>query len=405
VTAVKILYIHQYFVTRAGATGTRSYEFATRWAQAGHRVHVLTGASYDSTLSRPGDRRVDGVDVTVLGVRYDNRMGFLRRVWAFFRFAAQSMRRAMCSRDVDVVLATSTPLTVALPMLIAKWFARRRVVFEVRDVWPDAAVQAGVLKNPLLIAAARSLERLAYRHADHIVALSAGMRDRILSKGDFAAKLTVIPNCSDLDLFDPGRSGETLRGECNAAGKFIILYVGAISLANDVDCLAEAARLLMDEPDIEWWFVAGGSQAGVFQRSLQEAGVRNVRFFGLQPKQRIPGFVATADVGIVSFLSAPVFYENSPNKFFDYVAGGLPVVFNRDSWVQEYLDKYDAGFCCRNSDAADLASRIRWLRDNPDDRKRMGRNARQMAEREFSRDVLTERYLTLLLEIAQKADR
>ena len=399
---MRILYIHQHFCTPAGTGGTRSYEFARRWVRAGHEVHVLCGTGYDPALPDNAELTVEGIRVTTLGVRYLPGMGFARRAGSFLAFAAKSSMRA-ARTDADVILATSTPLTVALPALAGRWAAGKPLVFEVRDVWPDAAVDAGILTNPLLIAAARLLETTAYQHADHIVPLSTGMAGRILRKGRYGPKCTVIPNCCDLDRFDPALDGGGLRRAHGAEGKFVILYVGAIGASNHVEYLAETARLLRDEPDVQWWFVGGGGRLDYLRRATESAGVENVRFFGLQPKESVPLFAAAADVGVVSFIPQPVYYENSPNKFFDYIAAGLPVVFNRSSWLEPYLRRYNVGWCCRPDSPRDMAQRLRQLRDDEALRIEMGANARRLAEQEFSRDEMASRYLRILEAAAAAA--
>ncbi len=400
---MRILYIHQHFCTPAGAGGTRSYEFARRWVRQGHEVLVLCGSGYDETLPPRAEVDVEGIRVRALGVRYQSTMGFLARVWAFLAFALKSTLVAARARRFDVVLATSTPLTVALPAMAARWIAGRPVVFEVRDVWPDAAVDAGVLRNPLLISAARMLEAMAYRSAAHIVPLSTGMQDRIRRKGVPDARMTMIPNCSDTEMFRPDLDASAVRAEHGAEGKFIALYVGAVNLANDMEYLVEVARRLRDEPDIEMWFVGGGNRLGFLEKAVSEEKLTNVRCLGPQPKQRVPLYAAAADCGLVTFIPEPVYYENSPNKFFDYIASGLPVLFSRTTWLAPYLRRYEAGWVCRPRRPDEMADRIRRLRDEPFLRRRMGRNARRLAEEAFPRDLHAERYLPLLAGAAASA--
>lgn len=399
---MRILYIHQHFCTPAGPGGTRSYEFARRWVQQGHQVLLLTGTGYDPTLPDNDEIEIEGIRVRTLGVRYDTKASFAGRLRSFLAFAWKSLWHAARARDVDVVLATSTPLTVALPALAARWIAGRPMIFEVRDVWPDAAVDAGVLRNPVLIGLARMLEAAAYRSATHIVPLSTGMQDRICRKGVPRAKTTVIPNCSDLDLFGPDVDGSALRREHGAADKFIALYVGAVSLANDIAYLVEVAEQLRDQPDIEMWFVGGGSRLDYLKAAARDRGLSNIRCFGPQPKRQVPAFAAAADVGLVTFIPQPVYYENSPNKFFDYIAAGLPVVFNRTTWLKRYLDQYQAGWCCDPHRPETFVDALQRLRGDRDLRRRMGRNARRLAEQEFSRDRMAERYSVLLEDTRRK---
>ena len=398
---MNILYVHQHFCTPAGAGGTRSYELARRWVTLGHRVEMLCGAGYDESI-QPGEKTtIEGIEVDPLPVRYDNRMGFLARLIAFVRFAILAMLRAARASQADVILATSTPLTVALPALAGKWIAGRPMVFEVRDVWPDAAVDAGVLRNPLLTFLARALETITYRAADHIVPLSTGMVDRLRRKGVPASKMTVIPNGCDLASFapDPQRRDKA-RHDLDAGDDCIILYVGAVSLANDMPFLAEVIKQMAETTGLQWWFVGGGNRLDELKRRLAGLDRPPVRFFGPQPKAEIPRYMAAADVGVVSFLPTPTYYENSPNKCFDYLAAGLPVVFNRTTWLAPALREFQAGWVVAENTPAAMARLLRKLATGPDRLATAGQNARRLAEARFARDDQARIYLNLLTPIA-----
>ncbi len=392
---MNILYIHQYFCTPAGPGGVRSYEFARRWVEEGHGVDVLTGVGVDHTLEGNRVLDIDGIRVHTLGISYDNELSFTARLWSFAVFAAKATVRAARARNYDTVLASSTPLSVAIPALAAKLLGHKRIIFEVRDVWPDAAVDAGVLKSTILIALARLLEMATYRAVDHIVPLSTGMQDRLLGKGVPRDKMTVIPNCCDLDLFEPCCGASRKGRELTSDDRFVILYVGAVSLANDIGFLANAIELTRPNARVEWWFVGGGNRLELLKQRVKDCGAENVRFLGPQPKQAIPGYMAQANVGIVSFLPTPVFYENSPNKFFDYIAAGLPVIYSRTTWLAPEIEKSNAGFVCASNSPQEMVCRIEQLQEDEGLRSEMGQNARTLAEQKFSRNTMAAKYLTL----------
>jgi glycosyltransferase involved in cell wall biosynthesis len=401
---MRILYLHQYFCTPRGAGGVRSYEFARRWVAAGHEVEVVTGTGYDRTLEPNTVTLVDGIRVRTLGAAYAANMGFVRRLWSFFQFAIKSSWYASRAKDYDVVLATSTPLTIAIPALCAKWIARRPLVFEVRDVWPDAAVDIGQLKNPLLIAMARWLEATVYRAADQIVPLSDGMEDRIAEKGVSRAKMTMIPNCSDLERFARGKRAR-FREQYGCTDKFVILYVGAISAANHIEALADVIDRLQAHEDWEWWFAGNGSRYEWLKQAAVDRGWKHVRLMGPVPREDVGDLAAAADCGVVSFVPQPVYYENSPNKFFDYIAAGLPMVFSRSTWLEKYIAEYHCGFVGRDGNPDHMVEHLLRLKADPELRTAMGRNARRMAEESFSRDVMSDKYLTLFEKIVGGADR
>ena len=378
----------------------RSYQFARRWVAAGHEVVVLTGVGYDPSIQGGARQVIDGIEVRAVGTRYAPGMGFARRIFAFLGFALSASWHAVMMPRFDVVLATSTPLTVAIPGMLAKWLRGTRLVFEVRDVWPDAAVDIGQLKNAWLIHCATWLERLAYRSADHIVPLSTGMQQRIERKGVKAAKMTMIPNCADLELFASG-SRRIWRERFDAGEKFIILYAGAISAANHVEILADIIDHLQHDSGWEWWFVGEGNRHRWLQSQATARSWTNVRFLGIRPKQELPD-IAAADCGVISFVPHPVYYENSPNKFFDYIAASLPVVFTRTTWLEDFVGRYDCGFVARSGSAAESVSHLRKLLLERDRSREMGRRARRLAEECFSRDALAALYLRLLEDVKSR---
>ena len=307
----------------------------------------------------------------------------------------------MRSRRFDVVLATSTPLTIAIPALIAKTVARQPVVFEVRDVWPDAAVDAGILKKGFLYHIALLLEMAAYRQCDHIVALSDGMRDRIMSKGVSADKISMLPNCSDIKQFSPSLFDPSLlRGEFGVKDELVLLYVGAINTANDIPFLVKCIESLKDEKRIKWWFVGGGNRLNYLEEQVSQQNIKNVQFWGKRPKSEVPKFVNAADVGVVSFINKPVYYENSPNKFFDYISGGLPPVFTRSTWLKSYLERYDTSLICENNTVDEFVSYIERLISDSTDQETLSKNVLKLAKNEFSRDVVSGRYIKLLGDIS-----
>lgn len=392
---MRILYFHQYFCTPKGSSGVRSYEFARRWVAAGHEVEIITGtSSHDIALKANTIQKIDGITVRTLGVRYTPKMGFLRRLFVFFHFALLSSLYAAKSGRFDVVLATSTPLTIAIPGLVSKWIARKPLIFEVRDVWPDAIVEIGGLKNPLIIAIARILEQVVYRSAEHIIPLSTGMMDRIANKGVPRSKMSMFPNCCDLDRFKSGRRD---RYRKRKDGRFVILYAGAINTANNIELLIDVIDLLQSSDDWEWWFVGDGNKYELLKSEAKSRCWKNVILYGAKSRSEVVDYVAGADCGIVSFVPQPVYYENSPNKFFDYIAGGLPVVFGRSTWLQNYINEYECGYVCHSADAAMMYKKILQLKNKKIvERTRMGKNARKLAQEHFSRDMIASQYLDVL---------
>jgi glycosyltransferase involved in cell wall biosynthesis len=382
---MRILYLHQFFVTRAGVGGTRSYEFARRFVARGHSVRMVTAEG--------GDRTVDGIEVAGVRGGYSDyvsatAVSYPRRMWAFARFALAATRAALRRPRPDVVYASSPPLTIALPALAAAARWRAPLVFEVRDLWPEAPIQMGALGNPLAKRLARTLERFVYRRSTRLIALSPGIRAGVLATGVAEERVALVPNASDLDLFDPAPR--------EPGDRFTVSYFGTMGEANDLSAAVEAARLL---PEVEFVLMGDGKRRADLQRGAPE----NVAFPGVAAsKQEVAALAARSDACLTLFKDVPVLATNSPNKLFDSFAAGRPAIVNMNGWMRALVEENEAGLYVRAGDGDDLAAKIAWLRDNPDEAAAMGRNARALAEREFDRDLLTERVLELLEEAARQ---
>ena len=391
---MRILWLHQYFATPAGWGSVRTYEFGRRFVAAGHAVDVLCCAAYDPSLAGRGEVEIAGMRVRVSRTRYCPQMGFLTRVGAFLSFAAFALWHVLRQgRKYDLIVASSGPLTMAIPALAAQWIHGTPFVFEVIDVWPDAAIEAGVLRNRLLQWLAFRLEAAAYQRASRIVTCSPGMTTRILRKGVAAERIVTIPNCCDLDVFrpDPARRVE-LRATLGVRdGQFVVAYTGAMGRSNAVDDIVRAAKQLAGDVRIVWWFAGDGAEADRI-RALPTA-----RMFGALPRKRVVELCQAADAALLTFLPAPLFEENSPIKFFDAISAGLPMIFNRSTWLQPEIAQYGCGFVCSSKDpATEMAMRIRQLADDSALRARLAAGARRLAEERYSRDELAKKYLKAL---------
>jgi len=328
-----------------------------------------------------GARRVDGIEVVGVRGAYSDYMqatafSNARRMLAFARFALGATLAVLRGPPPDVIYATSPPLTMALPALVAAARWRAPLVFEVRDLWPEAPIQMGALRNRLAQRLARAAERFVYSRSTRLIALSPGI-GAALPQG----KAELLPNSADLDLFDPRPHN----------GSFVVAYFGAMGEANDLTAAVEAARLL---PDVRFVLMGDGKRRAALERSAPA----NVDFRRLGTKSDVARLAAESAACLTLFKDVPVLATNSPNKLFDTFAAGRPAIVNMDGWMRELVEQNEAGLYVRAGDARDLAEKLTWLRDHPDDAARMGRNARALAEREFSRDELASRALAVLEE-------
>jgi len=410
-----VLYLHQYFGTRQAYTGTRSYEFARRLVQKGHRVTMMTsGRQTEDILTVPVGREyfevmVDGIHAVPIAAAYGNSskgtaMGGARRMLHFLQFARMAEKVGRRLPPPDIVFATSTPLTIGLPgMKLARHFGVP-FVFEVRDLWPQALVNFGALRNPLVIGWLRRMERRIYNAAVHIVALSPGMKEGIVQAGVSPERVTVITNASDLDLFRPDLDGSQARQRLGLGDSFAAVYFGAMGLANGLDYAVEAARVLHERGNghIKIVLHGGGGKRPMLEDLARSYGLKNVVFSDPVPeKAEVARIVAGCNAGMTIYAATEKEQTWSPNKMFDALAAGRPVVINVPGWLGETIEKNRCGRFVDPSRPEALADALQELATQPELCAAMGRNARALAEREFARDVLAVRLEKVLLD-AQK---
>ena len=392
-----ILYLHQFFTTREGTGGTRSYEFARHLAAAGHDVTMVTGARGD----QPRRYDVDGIAVVeVKGGSPDyvraTAQSFGRRIAGFGGFAAAATAAAVRLPRPDVVFATSPALTVAVPGLLASRRHRAPLVFEVRDLWPRAPIEMGALRNPVARALARALEKAAYRGAAHVVALSPGMRDGVVSAGVDPGRVTLIPNAADLDLFapdvDPGELGDRFGDD------FVCSYFGTMGEANDLDQVVRAATVLADrgEQGVTFALMGDGKRRPALEAEVSRRGLPNVTLLPAGDKAAAARLAAASDACLTVFKDVPVLVTNSPNKLFDTFAAGRAAIVNTDGWQRQLVEENHAGVYARPADPEDLAAQVLALRDDPELTATMGANARRLAEAQFDRRDLADQLRAVL---------
>lgn len=387
---MRITYLHQYFNTPDMPGGTRSFELGRRLVEMGHEVHMVT--SWRKAGEKTGwfETEECGIQVHWLPNAYSNRMGFNARVRAFFRFAWRAAARAR-RIDGDVVFATSTPLTIAIPAIFASFGRRSPMVFEVRDLWPELPIAVGALSNPLLIKGAEALEWIAYKRSRHVVALSPGMAEGVTSRGIPSDRVSVIPNSSDLTLFKPDPSGRReFRSEHPWIGsRPLVVYTGTLGRINGVAYLARLAAEVKDRaPEIRFLVVGDGAEWEEVEAIATKSGIlgENFRMWRRIPKRELPKILAAADLATSLVIDEPALWNNSANKFFDALSSGTPLAINYRGWQAKLLSEHRAGIVVDPMDIKTAAENVMSYVNSPESLEEMGANARALAEAEFSRD-------------------
>jgi glycosyltransferase involved in cell wall biosynthesis len=403
-----ILYIHQHFATPAGSTGTRSYEFARRWVRAGHKVTLIAG-HYDigglqvsGALYRKQD--IEGINVVVVGTKYSNKQSYLRRVTSFLSFCLLSIYAGLRTKGVDVIYASSTPLTVGIPAMVIKWAKHIPFVFEVRDQWPEIPIELGIITNRILIKILLWLEKTIYRNCSSIIALSPGQADGIRkvltpdsrNRGLTEEKpITVIPNSCDIDIFRPDIDGSAIRQKRDWGDKFVLLHTGAMGKVNGLDFVINAAEMLKEHSDIMFVLIGDGNQKPFLESRVKKLALTNVEILSSVPKRELSDYYAAADIGLVIIGNFPIIEHNSANKFFDSLSAGKPVLLNYSGWQREILEENKAGFGCTLCNLDEFVEKVLYLNSHRKQVEQMGQNARQVAVEKFDRDELAKQALEL----------
>lgn len=400
---MRVLYFHQYFSTRQGSTGTRSYEMALKLIKRGHSVTMVCGSYGAANTGLTGafrrgrrDGIVDGIRVIELELPQSNRDGLRKRSWTFAKYSIRSSWIAMFT-PADVVFATSTPLTAAIPGLAASWLRRKRFVFEVRDLWPELPRAMGVVKNPLILFGMGWLERRAYRAARHCIGLAPGIVDGIAKHID-RKRITMIPNGCDLEFLNPTEAA-AWRPKQVSESDFVAVFAGTHGMANGLTAVLDAAAVLKQRgrADIKLLLVGDGKLKDALMRRAHDEDLTNVVFHDNVSKDRIPGLMCGVDVGMQLLANVPAFYYGtSPNKFFDYLAAGLPILNNYPGWVADMVTENDCGIAVPPENPKAFADALVFLADHPEKRESMGVAARSLAERQFNRNQLSDQFATVL---------
>ena len=396
---MKILYFHQHFSTPKGSAGIRSYAMAQSLIRNGHQVTMVCGSfgAGQTGLSQPfekGMRRgdVDGIEVIEFELSYSNSLSFLQRILIFLSFAFKSIKVALFEK-YDVLFATTTPLTAGIPGIFAKWFRRKPFVFEVRDLWPELPKAMGVIKNPVVLWLMSVLEWTSYHSADRLVGLSPGIVEGIVKRGIDPEKVASIPNGCDLDIF--ATDHQSWRPEQVSGNDLMAIFTGTHGLANGLDAVIDAAVELQKRGrnDIKLVLVGDGMQKKPLIASAQQLELTNVVFHEPVNKNKLAALMASADIGLQILANIPAFYYGtSPNKFFDYIAAGLPVLNNYPGWLADSITDRKCGFAVPPENPSAFADALEYAADHRNELKEMGINAQQLAREQFNREDLSQKF-------------
>jgi len=397
---MRILYIHQYFKTPKEPGGTRSYWFARKLIENGFHVTMVTGRGVQKKLIEHVE--LDGIGVIYIRNPYSNDMGVLRRFISFVRFMFLSTYISLKQKNIQLVFATSTPLTVGFPALMLKWIKKIPFVFEVRDLWPEVPIQMGGINNSILKKIAIWFEKLIYKNAKHIIALSPGMKEGVISRGIDEGKVSMIPNMSKIDKFWKREKNAAIAKEFGIdLNKFNVIHFGTMGIANGLDYIINAAKFLRDDgiDDINFILLGKGGVKDSLVKATKENNLQSVIFIDAQPMSIVSEIVNLCDVSIVPFKNIPILQTNSPNKLFDSLSAGIPIIVNSAGWTKKLVEEFHCGVYVDPEMPDSLATELVKLQQNSTLLESMSVNARTLAENKYDKSILCQQYIDVIKEL------
>lgn len=404
---MKIIYLHQYFATPESNAGTRSYEMAKRFINSGHNVTFITTSAFLTNkyqLKKGWNKiSIEGITLHVLHMEYSNKISFLKRIYKFIQFSLLSSIKILKLKG-DVVFATSTPLTIAIPGLIYSKVKKVPMVFEVRDLWPELPIAVGVIKNPVLIRFTQWFEKFTYNNSKRLIGLSPGMCDGIINKGIDPSLVSLATNSCDTELFDVDAQVGLLYKESNMkflGNRKLVVYTGTFGLINNVGYLPKlAVEMLEVDPTVCFIAIGDGMEKESIIKSAKALGVfeKNLYFMQPVPKTEIVKILSAASLSLSLFGPIPQMWHNSANKLFDSLASGTPVAINYNGWQREFIDANKCGLVL---DILDVRSSAVLISSFLGDDERLfvaKESCRTLAYSDFSRDEMARRVELALQE-------
>lgn len=388
---MKVLILHQHFKIPQQGGAIRSYYLAKALVDHSIQVSVVTVHN-----ERKYKREiVEGIEVHYLPIAYNNRFGFSERGFSFMKYVLSVIRRPSLYRKVDICYAISTPLTTGIAALWMKWVYKVPFIFEVGDLWPDAPVQLGFIKNPVLRWLLYRLEKVIYKNAQSVVALSTSIQKSVKEKVTEKC-VHLIPNMSDTAFYKPEPKRPELETKFGTAGKFVVSYIGAAGFANGLDYFLEIARASQRATlPVKFILCGDGAMLEGLVKSALHLDLQNFSFIPFQNRSGVKDLMNISDASFICYRPFPILETGSPNKYFDALAAGKLVITNFKGWIKEEIERNGCGMYVDQQHPTDFIKKITpFLEDNVL-LKRNQQAGRALAEREYSRSLLGKKFVNI----------
>lgn len=408
---MRVLLLHQYFLEEDDHGGSRWNEITKQWTEDGHTITVIAGMMHYSSSEKRAEykgklfkRKRQGVlNIIRCHVSESYNSSFIGRLWAYFSFVFSSLWAGlfMTKGKFDVIIVTSPPLFIAISGYLISRFKRTPFVFEIRDLWPESAIDTGVVTNKLVIKLAFALEAFVYKKATLINVLTPAFREILIEKKKVNPdKIIFIPNAADFNLSDKillNFEKVSFRKEHNLEGKFVIIYVGAHGIANHLEQIIDTGLLLLNT-NVLFLLIGDGMEKKRLVALAKEKKLNNIRFLDPVPKAEVFKYILASDMGTSVLKNVDTFKTIYSNKTFDYMSCKIPILMAIDGVSKKLVEDAQAGEFVEPENPKDFAEKIKFYLNNPDQVLKQGENGYKFAKSNFDRTVLAEKYIGLIKE-------
>lgn len=409
---MRILYISQYFYPEICAPANRAIANVRYLSEKGYKVTVLTEMpNHPKGVIFKGYRgkiscieKLDNFFVNRVWVFTSRKKDFATRLLFYLSFMVSGMIDSIFNwRNYEIVYITSPPLFVgAIGIVLKILFPKVKIVFEIRDLWPESAIQLGEIKNKKFVSLSKALERKIYKISEKIIVISNYIKEQIIKEGFHPEMIKIIYNGTDTEFV---RRREVVSKELfdkyKRLGKFLVVYAGNLGIAQGLDILLKAAQQLKKK-NILFLFIGSGPKELKLKQIVNTENLNNVKFIGEVPRERIHEYLYLADCGIIPLRRLSLYKGALPSKIFDYMGCGLPILLGIEGEAIDILRNSKAGIAFEPENVDDLVEKILYLKDNPTLLRKMGSNGKKFVKENFNREKQAEKLEKELLELLEQ---
>jgi len=406
---MRILLLHQYYLEEDDHGGSRWNEITKQWVENGHQVQVIAGMMHYNSSEKRAEykgkwfkkKKQGTIDVIRCHVSETYNSNFIGRLWAYFSFVFSSLWAGLfkVGGKYDVIIVSSPPLFIGISGYLISFFKRTPFVFEIRDLWPESAIDTGVVTNKLIIKLAYILEKFIYKKARLINVLTPAFRDTLIEKKGIASdKIIFIPNAADFSLSEnllKDFDVLSFKKEHDLVDKFVITYVGAHGVANHLEQVLETGKLL-ENTNVLFLLIGDGMEKKRLVDLAKKNNITNVRFINPVPKADVFKYILASDMGASVLKNVDTFKTVYSNKTFDYMSCKKPILMAIDGVSRKLVEEAEAGVFVQPENPTDFALKINEYVSNPDKGKIQGENGYIYAKGNFDRIVLANKYIDLI---------